>query len=270
MYCKNCGGGIEPGQKFCANCSAAVAASSDESSTILTDRVAKYKPQMIKISILTLCTQILSLLLVVTLLFLPIYTSMPELDAIQDLDELKEVMENDGKLNFSLWDEITLIFDALFPDEGENADNEDRLSLLIVLEVGLFPLIELLMIVVLLISLSTTVYEQIKNLCNADDSTLLRYDEIKKSGTTQIEPSFWKKQTALSIGTYAIFDVIFTLFESMLFIDLTGVNFYRHMMDFSGVSGYVSVVIILAAGLIVVKSMAKKSEKNMRLSIAKE
>ncbi len=116
---KTVGGKIEPGQKFCTNCSASVTVSSDECPTIVT----KYKPQIIKISVLALCMQILSLLLAVALLFLPIYTSTPELDDIQDLDELGEVLKNDGKLNFSLWDEITLIFDELFPDEGEKAEN---------------------------------------------------------------------------------------------------------------------------------------------------
>lgn len=268
MYCKKCGEHIEPGQKFCANCSAAVTESSDESPTTATNRVEKYKPLIIKISIFTLCAQILSLLLVITLLFLPIYTSTPtEPDAIQDWDDLREVMENDGKLNFSLWDDLTLIFDAIFPDEeGES----DTLDMFVVLEMGLFPLLELFMIVLLLISLGITAYEQINNLCNADDFALLRYDEIKKSGTVQIKPSFWKKQSAFSVVAYAVFDIIFTRLWDVLLVDLMGSTFYRHMVDFSGVSKYVSVVIILAVGLIVVKNIAKKFEKDMRLSIAKE
>ena len=135
---------------------------------------------------------------------------------------------------------------------------------------GLFPLIEVIMIVMLLVSLAITAYEQISNIRDADDYTVLRYDELKKSGNAQIKPSFWKKQTAFSLVIYAIFDIIFTKLFDSLFIDLTNVNFYRYMMDFSGVSAYVSVVIILIVGLFIVKGIAKNSEKEMRLCIAKE
>lgn len=263
MYCKNCGGKIEPGQKFCANCSAAVTVSSDECPTIVT----KYKPQIIKISVLALCMQILSLLLVVTLLFLPIYTSTPELDDIQDLDELGEVLKNDGKLNFSLWDEITLIFDALFPDEGEKAENGGFPSGMAILGL-IFFLIELFVFVLLLFEIGSEICKQIKNLCNADVSALLRYDEIKKTETIQ-KVSSAQRMTALDIIMFVIIDVVISLVGRQI-DGFTDVNFYRHMMDISGVSGYVAVVIILSVILFIIRSITKKSEEDMYLSIIKD
>ena len=185
MYCKNCGGKIEPGQKFCANCGAEVIASFDETPVTVTDSAEKYKPQIMKISILNLCSQILGFLLIATLLFLPIFISTPtDLDAIQDWDELEEVMENDGKLSFSYWDEITLIFDAIFPNEEEKTDNENSYSMYDVLLLGMFPLLQLMACVVAVFAMCIpSIYEQINNIRKADDFTLLRYDEIKKNGS---------------------------------------------------------------------------------------
>ena len=289
MYCKNCGEQLLPGQKFCSNCGAAAAESMEdrtavtenpedyaEKATVSEERAtekpiykgAKYKPQVIKISVLTLCAQIASFFLVLALVFLPMYVSSPSnINAIQDMDDLREIFLNDGKMTFSLWDDLKLIFDALI--SGMESGDESISSMLI-LEMGMFPLFELLMIIFLLVSIGMSMYEQINNLCNAEDSTLLKYNEIKKSGMTRVKPSFWKKQTIFTVVIYAIFDIIFTKIIGKLMLGFSNTDCYRNMMDFSGISFYAVIVIVLLVGLAVVQTIAKSAEKNMKLSIAKE
>ncbi len=97
---------------------------------------------------------------------------------------------------------------------------------------------------------------------------MLRYDEIKKTGTIQ-KVSSAQTMTALDIIIFFIIDVVASL-VGRLFFDFTDVNFYRHMMDISGVSGYVSVVIILSVILFIIRSITKKSEEDMYLSIIKD
>lgn len=273
MYCNNCGRKIEHGQRFCPNCSPAKTEGDDDDVYVpmQSGGAEKYKPHVVKLSVLALCAQAISLLLVVALLFLPIYTCTPsDMDAIQNLEDVEELFLNDGKLNFSLFDEITLIMGAIIPGEGEDSDNGFSPEMFMVLDMGLFALLQVIMMILLIIPLVITTFEQISNLRNADDYALLRYDEIKKTGTSQIKPSFWKNQTALSIVLYAIFDVIYTKAFGGLFSGIVGVGFYRYMIDFSGVSIYASVVIILAMALFVVKNVSKRAEKAMHLSIAKE
>lgn len=275
MYCKNCGEQLTPEQKFCANCGASTTtvANDDPKPTDPLGQAKQHKPQIVKISILTLCVQFFSLLLVVTFLFLPIFTCIPErIENVQDWEEFVEIIESEGELDFSLFDEIKLILGALFPNEDQKEQNNyegffsDSFSILF----GMYPLMEIFMIAILLISFGSIVYEQANNLRNTEDFALLRYNEIKKSGTSHVKPTFWQKQSAFSLITFTLFDILFTRIFSRLFGDYESHGFYRHMLDFSSFSPYVYIVATILVVIIILKNITKKLENDLRLSIIRE
>ena len=279
-YCQFCGKKLEDGESVCSQCGNEIsgalkeAAPKEETKKPVEKKkydADEYKPKFMKLNIFALCAEIASLLLILSIIFLPIYKSKyePNLEDIESWDQFGEALEK-GYLeeNFSAFDDFTLLTKALFAKDDGSDGELSFLNKMVVFETGLFVFFEIIFAVILIVMLAKKVFELVNNIRNIDDNALLRYNEIKKSGRQDVRPNFFQKQSVFSIVVYAIFDIIFTKLFDELF-SFGGIEVKRHMNTISGPSGYVSIVIILLAVIVAAKVLYKKEEDGIRLQIAK-
>ncbi|MBE6691186.1 MAG: zinc ribbon domain-containing protein [Ruminococcaceae bacterium] len=279
-YCHHCGKEVLPGQSLCLNCGFLLREEvlSDAKEDLKAETVVpkeewkKYKPNMKKICYFKFASLALSALLVLSLIFLPIYTCKYEPESLDELagefetlEDLEKVL-NEGKLNrkFSLFEDFTLIVGNLLDSEIHSGEK------MIVMLTGLFCVFEVIFSIVLVISIASQISKTVRDIQNLDDSTMLLYNQISKSGNSGKKEKVMKKQTALSIVLYAIFDVIYAVMFGDLFKKLVSVESNRYMSDLTGVSEWIVLVLALLAGYFVIQHLRTREEEKVLLNIIKE
>ena len=224
-----------------------------------------YKEQFKKTNILSLCMQILTILMILFLIFLPIYQCNCTMTDTFEFDSPEEELEAVGEMllngyvkrNFSLFEEIKLMY-----QQYKSGDFE----IYVILYEALFPLFQIIDGVVLLFMIIKQMMGTISGLMNPEDDALLKYQEIKKMGTEQKKNSWMKSQSAYTLVTYAIFDIIF----ARMFGSLMGNASIRHMTEFSGVSAFGYIALVLVVVYFIIGSIAKAEKKKIQLAIARE
>ncbi len=291
MFCNQCGTEIPENAKFCNKCGCAVNAEGEEKKIIHTAENTKAEPnktetakeppymkycdKMKKINKLTLIAQFLSVILGLSILFLPIYQYKyePSLEDIESWEQLGTVLENDGYIikNFSLADDVGKMINSY----AENNGNVETMR-------G-FPLCILLISIVvgLIVALIVILKDMCRNLFSAYNgdivrSAMLKYDEIKFEMNLSAKEKKYSesRKRALNNNIMPIFiicclDVFFCQIFNSSGTAVTKIQF-RYMQDFSGVSGFIFLLLIMAVCFIIVDSMRKKEEKEMLASITEE
>ncbi len=284
MFCQQCGKEILENAKFCSYCGTPTDDIKEVSDDVKTNPTiekkptippkpkkepayVKYRDNVRKINTLTLITQVLSILLALGLLFLPIYqrTYEPDLDDIESIEDLEEALQNDGYLteNFSLVEDFSRIVEYLVES------NNDEMGYMLIVCYAMFPLFEILFSIILVGTIISKLWNEYKDRENIDKSTMLKYNEMRLTGTRQVKANFFQKQSIMSIMLYAIFDVLYVKMFDSVFSKISKLE-VRYMQTFSGVSGYVFVLAIVLISFIVFKSMAKNQEKEMLLLVTEE
>ena len=298
MYCKYCGEQIGEQDAFCKRCGKSTtddtaitkkqedneisnqskAENAQTNSSNAINNAQKYRKRVFKINLFELCSHILTVFILISIIFLPIYKCNyePTLEDIGSFEDLGEALEKGYiEKNFSLFDDLSFAIEAFTDNEEKNNSSEiqDDMSFfgnISIIYDELFAILEVVFAVLLLFITAKKIYENSKGLYDINNGTLLKYDEIKKSGQVQEKPNFFQKQTVFTVVIYAIFDIVFTQMFPMSQMMLGEGVFYRYMFDFSGLSGYVIIVAALIIGVIIMNAFKNKEEKEMRLSIAKE
>ena len=294
-FCQHCGANISPGQAMCIKCGFMLIdleqintlpekepepiKSPENNSDHTKADYKKYTTNIKKSKTFTLISNIISIVIVLALIFAPIYKYkfVPQsMDDISDIfnnidswEELEELLDEDGNLHreFSLFDDFKIILGSF------TEKNSDPLMTFIPLMIGLFAIFEIIFAIVLICAFIPQILKTINELKDIDKATMLTFNEIKKSGRSSKKENAFKKQTVITVIIYAIFDVIFTMIYSNIF---TGIipNFdeivTRHMSSFSGFSSYIYLIIILLISYIVISSMKKNEDNKILESITLE
>jgi len=234
----------------------------------------KYENRVKKTKLLNMIMQVLSVLLVLSLIFLPIYTyayspqSMDELGELEDLDQWEELLE-EGTINknFSLWNDFTIILTNLL------SENSDTMVKLMAMVMGMFAIFEVIFAAVFICTSIAQIIKNVHEINEIDKTTLLTYTNIKKTGSESKKEKVFKKQTAIVIVLYALFDVIFAKLGAEMYKMMPSdikAEATRNMISLTGVSPFIWVVIILLIGYFVLKALIKTEEVNLSVDIAKE
>lgn len=289
-FCQHCGASVLPGQAMCIKCGFMLNANESPKTPIKENDVneklpekdkdyKKYSDRVKKTKILALIMHIVSVITVLALIFLPIYEykftpqSMDDIEDIfgdiKDWDDLEKLVDEDGNIykEFSLFEDLQIII------EGFTNKNSDPLATMIPLMLGIFAIFEVIMAVIIICISVPQILKTVDELQDIDKSTMIMFNEIKKSGNSNKKENTFKKQTVISVVLYAVFDVLFTIIEGNIFNELVsefGGKSMRHMVDFSGVSEFMYVVIVLFVGYMVVSSMKKREENKILEDITKE
>ncbi len=274
-FCPSCGKATLPGQAKCLSCGAILEEDCKNGSSkkkhlekrSKSKAYLSYTANVKKINIFSLIMQSLSIVLLLCLLFLPIYKSKyePELEDIESLEQLGEAMEK-GYLekSFSLFDEIKIIVAQLTsPLDGEAGN----LLMMIDLAGALFVIFEVIFGCILLCTTISSLIDTVSSLKNNDKSTMLLYNEMLKSGNENKKENVWKKQSVLVIFVYGLFDIFFAKITGRNAFGISITENSRNMENFTGFSAIAIVVLVLLIGYIVMNSLKKHESKRMLLSI---
>jgi len=280
-HCSHCGVAVQIGQSLCVNCGFMLTAedssdipSKEKQSKKDKTEYKKYENRVKKTKLLNMIMQVLSVLLVLSLIFLPIYTyayspqSMDELGELEDLDQWEELLE-EGTINknFSLWNDFTIILTNLL------SENSDTMVKLMAMVMGMFAIFEVIFAAVFICTSIAQIIKNVHEINEIDKTTLLTYTNIKKTGSESKKEKVFKKQTAIVIVLYALFDVIFAKLGAEMYKMMPSdikAEATRNMISLTGVSPFIWVVIILLIGYFVLKALIKTEEVNLSVDIAKE
>ena len=199
------------------------------------------------------------------MVFLPIYKYRyePELNDLENYEQLVEVSKT-GYLedSFSLFDDLKIIVSQITSSEDSGLD------IVVFFETGFFAMFQVLYGIIILCITVSSIMKTISLIQNGENSTMLMYNEMLKTGSSKKKENFFKKQAVITMILYAAFDIIFTKVFGLLFENFN-VDCARNMVNFSGVSTSITVVIILLGCYIVSNAMRKKETEKMLIDITK-
>ncbi len=205
----------------------------------------KYQEQFKRINLFALIAHSVSILLVLTVIFLPLFKCKYE---ILGIEFSKDV---------SIFNEICENFKAF-------SSNEDG-AMFMGIYLLIFPALTAITGGCLVFVLGKQLYACVQNLSNVEQMCMLEYVAIKKSGDTKKEKNFFKNQNIYSFLFCALFTVVFATIDGEIFSS----NFSL-LANVSGLSGTVILAIIELVALIVVNYKKKKEKKEVLVAITKE
>lgn len=205
----------------------------------------KYQEQFKRINLFALIAHGISILLVLTVIFLPLFKCKYE---ILDIEFSKDV---------SIFNEICENFKAFSSNENG--------AMFIGIYLLLFPALTVITGGILVFVLGKQLYACVQNLSNVEQMCMLEYAAIKKSGETKKEKNFFKNQNIYSFLFYALFTVIFAVIDGE-----TISSGFSLLANVNGFSGTIVLAIIELVALIVVSYKEKKEKKDVLVAITKE
>ena len=154
-------------------------------------------------------------------------------------------------------------------DSLASLDSEsDELESMSYFVTGTFAVFEVIFGIVLLFSSVSSMAKTVSRIQQNEDSTMLMYNEMLKTGGNKKKENIFKKQTAMNVVILAIFDVIFSKINGE-FLTSIGIYNSRHMINFSGVSVSIAIIVVLLISYITLNSMRKKETEKMLLEITR-
>jgi len=278
MVCLKCNRPINEGFNVCPYCGTPVYRPTAPNQGGGIPKHLFYRDRFKTQNILNLVAQILTLVMLICLLFLPIYSAQVPFDDLswddlEDIDEDDIIIDDDDMYvvkNFSAFDELSLFIDTLLPDKDKDdeEDEENIFSMMAIVD-NLFILFEFAFAIVVLITFIPNIKNIIDDLTNPDAASLIKYNEIKKSGGIKVKENMFKKQMALSVVMYAVFDVVYTKLFSKLYGSF-GVSSARMMNYVSGPSVWVIFPILAIVAFAIVKGVVGSIEKKVKVEIFME
>ena len=329
-FCSHCGTSVLPGQSLCINCgfmldnelfeNKIIVEQDKENSKEATPEILrehelncsekaksnkphkyqKYVKNVKSIKIITLIVQSLSLLLILALIFLPIYNTsyshtysfdnlnkIIDTDDLEDFDSLLEISEylrketdlTDDELselmlygeveiernkNFSLWDDFSILLNGL-----KQIDNNPEM-LIAYIYIGLFAIFEIIFAAILIITTITQIIKTSQEIHSIETTTMLSYNQMLKTGIGEKKEKVLKKQTVMNLVIYALFDVIYTKLFGVISGDELISEEIRYMIGISGISQSIFIIFAMLIGYVILNNMQKSKEKEMLVEISKE
>ena len=208
----------------------------------------KYKSNFEKDNLYQILLNILSIVAVVLVIFAPIFS------VTVGLGDFKATS------NYSTFNEFMLSVKCLSSGSSEET--------LIALEFIIFPAVAIIMGIIILIISIKQLIETASN--RTEDSYMLSYNLIKKSGTEQEKKSFFKQQTIYSLVLSVIFEVFFAKLFGRLFREGGIPMTLSYLAYVNGISFWAFILAFVFIGYIVIHVIKSKNLKNLKIAILKE
>lgn len=266
MYCRKCGTELLPEQTVCSNCGEIQEPQAEQ--THKEKEYSKYTENVKRVNRLTLATQAITIVLLVTLFFVPIFKY--SIDWLAELQEYNPVGYASLNLpepsgSFSLFDETREFISCV---KSEKTDNITKgfvasLTLVVVIFTDIF----------ILVMMISSLLKTANALRDIENETLLTYTRMQKTGLTEStrkRERFARKQTSILLVIYIILDILFCKLLFKLFGDDIYSYIERKMFYLSGVSVAIALPVVLLIAYIVVEKKRKKEIKAMLVDITKK
>ena len=296
-YCPNCGQSVDEGQYLCLNCGKIV---QDNSSKVTEEDTTKpknnehfdytqYRDKIKNNILLSLIGQGISLVLIISILFIPIFKCKYKPKSLEELDSVKvETVEDFSEFlktgtidkNFSLFEDYTSVIQELIgrtkSDSTEKLSKDEKLMRdMLLLSDAIFPIFVLVMaataIAMILIQLKSTV----DDFMNLDNTTMLKCTQIKKTGSeNKKKEKFFKKHLILCFLIYIVIDIFFVKMYNNIFQSLVPGNlniFYdRYVSSITAINGSVIFVFCMLVAYLYIQARKNNGEKALVLEITQK
>jgi hypothetical protein len=268
-FCETCGKEVQEGQAICIGCGCALkplnTATETQSAPVIGDKYKEYIPTVKKNSIFQLVHYGVQLLLIISVIFLPIFTC-------PDLTAFAFGLES---ANFSIFSEFCLMIDMLFSNESLVAliAAFDPTSKWLVLFMSIFAIFAVVTAIVSIIQIIIGAVKEIKALTAIDTTTMMVYSDMLKPGysDTDIAAKYKKKSFAPTVFGLVVADVAIIVICKIVFKQMETSTFsiatLRCMQDINGVSALIAVVAVALVATIVFSILMKNEEKQMLINI---
>ena len=281
-HCPHCGKEVQPGQKLCIKCGFMISEPvknevdpEKKKEEKPKNEYKKYEETVKKLHILNLIKQALVVLVVVTIIFCPffkhkVYLSDVDYGDIKDLEDLGEAMQKGYvEKSFSIYDDIRLKIKNLTNDDmnPETHSVSEMFSLFLIMDAFALALV--------VVTVTKKTYGSISAINDIDSSTMLEYNEMKKSGKKSKNMfSDEGRDVFLFLFCFGL-DIMYACFLGTLSeeaardgIDLISVS---HFTTLSGVSNFALSLVALSLILYVFARLKhSKAKKEMLISVTKE
>jgi len=177
---------------------------------------------------------------------------------------------------YSLFDEVVLVIGGFFNQKDTDiASDVSSMLGMVTLMNGLFSLIAVIVAIPVVIKTIQQLIQASNEYKDLDKATLLRYNEIRKSGRIAKEKGFLKKQSVYSFIYMIVMAILFNKimpWDTMLpsSFDISIRMSRNYMAYFSGFAGLAILALVLLIGYIVFDIMHKKISKKMLEDIVME
>lgn len=210
----------------------------------------KYKEDFEKTSIFSIVLWAITIAGVLVLIFLPVFKITVEFEGITIATK-----------EFSMLDEFLYNIDGI--KSSSSAASELGYVMII------FPLFVLIEGALFLIIAVKNIFEEITN--RNEDTYMVQYSYIKKSGGKKEKKKFFKQQTIYSFFMILLMAVVFAKIGGEMYAkNGSSVPIYSYLIDVNGISVWGILGVFLFVAYIVVHVLKKKKEKEIVVKILKE
>lgn len=266
MYCRKCGTELMPEQTVCSNCGEMQEPQVEQMPK--EKEYSKYTENVNRINILTLATQAITIVLLVTLFFVPIFKySIDWLAEFQVRNPIvyayMELPEPSG--TFSLFDETKEFISKI------QSEDTDDLPMAVVACMCLLYVI-IIGIIILIVTISSLV-KTANALCDIENETLLTYTQMQKTGSTgsaRKRERYNRNVYLISVVVVFILDILISKFLMKVSDDEAFSYIGRKMFYLSGASVAIALPAVLLVAYVIVENMRKKETKAMLVDITKK
>lgn len=302
MYCNNCGNQIDDGCIYCPKCGQRMTSSLGNPDSLWqqappmdysepTDDIQAYRkfiPRSKSIDMMSCAVSALTLLMVIALVFVPIFSFSYVPNDLDDweiawekiygeelqLSDWFDLLERDAEAltgKFSLYDDVMALM-ASFSANASSDDIDDQLNNIFLVILLIFPLGAVITACVLAIIAVVQLCDSISMVLNCNRSALLKYSEIKKSGKLRYKEGFFKKQSLTTMIICIILDIVFVryvygaLLQEVIVSDFD-IAFLCYMPFFSGLSSNIVIIVIGLIAYIALKVISKNQITNLVFKI---
>ncbi len=176
------------------------------------ERYLKYREDFKKVNLYSLIREILAMILILLIIFLPIYSYSYEMNFMeQDFPTMEAYLEFIKNLtpeqilngtatvngNCSVFDELLSLIQA-FGKQNSASEVESMINYIVGMLI-MFPAATILFGVISLCMSGKNTYESVMNFQKNDDYTLLEYTKLKKTGTTEGKVKIFRQQNIYSL-----------------------------------------------------------------------
>ncbi len=233
----------------------------------------KYRSDFGKINIYILTLDVLSIIFILMLVFLPICQRTVIVSLENGLTEeinfsafsaVIPSLENGlmEKVNFSFFDEVLNISKAIIADNGGYSA--------LLFDFGVLPFTTIVYSLVYICICIKSLIVDIGNLNNIEEYSMLNYTAIKKSGGEKETKKLMRNQTIYGIISFAIMSIVSGFIMKGL------LNYGYEILSISGFANicgfsiWAIFIVLVLVGFIVISMLNKKCKKNLTVKILNE
>lgn len=229
-----------------------------------------YEGDFKKINYLKIGVEIIEIILILLLTFLPIFVSKDvvatlDFDDFDSLSDYYQYLSSLSSKSFSIFEELIRNIGCMMKANGDSETTLFAFTFII------FPAVSVIMTVISLVLVGKELYSLVVANNDTKQLAMIEYNEIKKTGSIDKKKgNIFKKQAVYLQIMYVIFTIIFGVIFSKMYatnFSETVIGQATYLSSLKGVSAQIIFPIIFLVGYVVISHFEKQMENKVLTDI---